>query len=101
MAADLSVEVFDVLNVIEPGLGVDGEEVLDGVDGDSVEAFDVDVFRLRNVADRSFDGVYLAFAASEDPEDDAEVVAEARPDEVAFSVGSEPVDVPMSSQCWK
>ena len=57
---------------------VDGEQLVERA-ARYVQAFDVDVGRLRQVADRRLDGADLALAAVDDPAQDAQVVAEAGP----------------------
>ena len=62
VVANLCVELLDVLNVSLPRIGVNGEEILDGVNGDTVKTFNVDVLRVRNVSDRCEVSVDLALA---------------------------------------
>ena len=88
-----SVEFLDVLNVLKPGCLINGEKLLDGVKGNILKTFNVDVLSLGNVTDSGLNSVNLIFATSEDPVKNAEVVAEAGPDEVTFVIGTEPVNV--------
>ena len=57
-----------------------------------VGALGVDLARRRDAADRGLDRLALAVAAPEDPLEDADVLAEAGPDELAVVVLAEPVD---------
>ena len=78
-----------------------------------VEAVGVEGLRGRHVADRGLDGGGLALDALDGPLEDAAVLAEARPQELAVLVAAEPVDVedlrqlgasaslPTLIQCWK
>src|SRR5262245_16489077 len=70
------------------------------VDGDQlphllvreVEISEVDLPLCGHESDRCLDGLALALAAAEHPLEDADVLAEARPDEGAVLVLAEPVD---------
>ena len=58
-----------------------------------VQAGQVEAFGRGHVADRRLHGVGLAAAAVENPLDHAQVLAVARPEELAVLIGAEPVDV--------
>jgi len=93
--ADLSVEFFKVSHIFEPEVLVNGKEILYYVNGDAFafKTGDVDIFGLGKVTDSGLVSSYLACAAVKDPEKNTHIVAKAGPDEVAFIVGSEPVNV--------
>ena len=91
--ADLGVETFDVFNVVEPRRTVDLKQILYRVGRDAVKSLYVDVLGVRNVTYRRAYRADLILATLDYPEQNSEVVAVTRPDEVALVVGSEPVDV--------
>ena len=68
------------------------DDAFEGLDID-IQALQVDVFGFGLVANGSLYRVGFAFATIQNPHQHAHVVAKARPDEVAFIVGAEPVDV--------
>ena len=90
--ADFSVECLNGIEVFNPASLVNAEKFLHYF-GSNVKTFNVDVFRLGKITDFTFNSINLAFASSEDPEKNSEVVTEAGPDKFAFSVCSEPVNV--------
>ena len=111
LIAKLLVEFFDALRFFRPLVVLDFQDRLQRIDA-NVKAFKIDILCLRHITDRGFNCVCLAFAAVDNPLEDAEVVAKTRPNEVAFVVETEPVDIedlrsliaefsPISIQCWK
>jgi len=95
MFADFVVEFFYAVSVFFPEVFINRKEILENFESDTVvfEAFDIDIFSFGEETDGAFNSVNGACNSAEDPKENAEVIAEAGPDEFAFIVGSEPVNV--------
>ena len=90
--ANLSVELSDCLAILKPERLVNGEKILNGINGD-IKTCDIDILSVGNIADRSFNSVNLALATVKYPHKNSHVIAKAGPDEVTLVIGSEPVNV--------
>ena len=52
----------------------------------NINAFNIDIFRLRQIANRCFYCIYLAFATIQHPQQNTEIIAKTGPQEVTFIV---------------
>ena len=92
LVAELREPFLDLRDLGLPLLDVDGERLLE-LRVRQAEAVDVERLGRRDVADGRLDRGGLALDALDDPLEDAAVLAEARPQEAAVLVTTEPVDV--------
>src|SRR5690606_16265037 len=90
LVAEDRVELLGRVGFCEPGVHVHVEELVQ-VGIRDVQALEVEVFATRQPADRAVHGADLARDATDDPVDDARVVAEAGPQEAAVLAATEPV----------
>src|SRR5262249_34379170 len=91
-AAEAGEELPDALGFLHPVLARDGAQLIHHVRGE-IEPLGVDGPLGGEPADRGIDGAAAPVAALQDPVEDAQAVAEARPQEFALSVLPEPADV--------
>ena len=92
MIAELCVELVDALSLFLPQILVNAQQAAQGLDVE-VQTVEVDVLSSGLEADSGLNSVGLAECTLHDPLQDTHVVAEAGPNELAFFVGAEPVDV--------
>ena len=90
--AELLEEGRNLLRLFAPIGPADGQQLGQRLRW-QVEPGQVEAFGRGHVADGRLAGAGLTAAASEDPLDDPQVLAVARPEELALLVGAEPVDV--------
>ncbi len=98
---NLSIELgYAALEVLKPILVLNGKDILEIFDGELVtfadiviKTLEVDVLSVGNITDSGLFCINGAFASLDDPLENAEVVAEAGPHEVAIIIKSEPVNV--------
>lgn len=83
---------------VYPFFRVDCHDVVEALFIEVFEAVGVDVIEFGDPADACFGGVSCAFAAFDDPFEDAHVFGESGPEEVSFVVEAEPVDV---EEAWE
>ena len=91
LVAELGVKLMDALALGLPELGIDGEKIGERFLRHAA-ALEIDILGVRLIAERGFARVHLAEGAAQHPLDHAQVVAEARPEEMSLVVGAEPVD---------
>src|SRR5690606_5792465 len=92
LVAELLEPLGDLRQLGLPLLDVDAEQPLQAFPVD-VQTLEVQALRRRHVADRRLDRVGHTVDALDDPLEDAGVLAESRPEELAVLVAPEPVDV--------
>ena len=92
LVAKFLVELFDAVGFFCPLVVLDFQNGLERL-AVEVKTFDIDIFCLRDISDCCLNSIRFALAAINDPFEDAEVIAKSRPDEVAFVVQTEPVDI--------
>ena len=90
----LGIEFLNALGLLFPELLIHIQNALQRLAGNLIlNALKIDVLRFRDKADRRLNRVNLALAAVDDPLQDTEVVAKARPQELAVVTLAEPVDI--------
>src|SRR4051794_18949082 len=92
LVAELGQVGFHLRQLLLDEVEVDRKQLLHRLLGD-LQPLGVDLARGRQQPDRGLDRLALAVAAAEDPLEDAAVLAEAGPEELAVGVFTEPVDV--------
>src|SRR5260370_22440409 len=91
MLAELREEFVVRLELIAPRWTIDARQLSVLRGRDLLEALPVQVFEARHGAERRIDAMPVSLATLEHPLQHAHVLAEARPDELALSVATEPV----------
>src|SRR6185312_6258754 len=92
MVVDEQKKLFVAHNLVSPLAAIDGLQFVKGF-AREVESLPVDIVVVGRPADGSLLAQSAAMDAVDDPLEDAHVLAEAGPEELALAVFAEPVDV--------